>query len=260
MNIQQCRIICFSPTGGTAKIAAAIARGTELSVVVSDLTLPSHEEEPTPTLRENEFVILAAPVYYGRVAKTAIERMASLQGAGNPALVLVTYGNRHYDDALLELYTLAETAGFMPVAAAAFVAEHSFCTAEFPFATGRPDGADLSAAEDFGRRLVLRLRGGAAKLPGVPGNVPYKPYPHMHRAPLCTEACSLCGTCMSLCPTNAIYMEEGRLRTDEQRCIVCQACVKGCPAGARVDTASGASETRERLSTLIKERREPEIF
>ena len=258
MNIRKCRVVCFSPTGGTAKIAAAVARGMGFSVVVSDLTLPLHEER-APMSVEKEFVILAAPVYYGRVAKTAMERMASLQGGGNPALVLLSYGNRHYDDALQELYTLAEAAGFIPVAAAAFVAEHSFCTAAFPFAAGRPDGADLSAAEDFGRRLASQLRDGVVKLPGVPGNFPYKEYPDMHRAPLCTEACSLCGTCVSLCPVGAIYMEE-RIRTDEQRCIICQACVKGCPEGARVDTATGASETRERLSTLIKERREPEIF
>lgn len=259
MSLGRCRIICFSPTGGTKKIAFSIAGGLGFVFEVADLTLPE-KRFSTPEIKEDELVVLAAPVYYGRLARIAVDSFAALKGRGNPALLLVSYGNRQYDDALVELYDLAEAVNLVPVAAAAFVAEHSFSTKEYPFAKGRPDFGDTVAAEEFARSLAEKLAAGWKKLSGVPGNRPYKPYPEIHRAPRSLENCTRCGACAELCPVGAVQICDEGVDTNEQACILCQACVKGCPEGARVDGAPGAVEARERLNTLITERREPEVF
>ena len=53
----------------------------------------------------------------------------------------MTYGNRDYEDALVELYDLALSLGLTPFAAGAFIGEHSYSTPEMPVAEGRPDSS-----------------------------------------------------------------------------------------------------------------------
>ncbi|MDL2216429.1 4Fe-4S binding protein [Desulfovibrio sp. OttesenSCG-928-M14] len=259
MNPPICHVLCFSPTGTSRKLAIAVAEGLGMSFEMCDFTLPVHREY-YPRLGEYDVLLVSVPVYYGRVVKVATEYLAGLKGAGHPALLLVNYGNRHYDDALLELYHLAKACAVVPLAAGAFVSEHSFSTADFPMAAGRPDADDLDFARSFGARVAKKLALGGKELDGLPGNAPYKAYPDFHRAPLCNEKCTLCGYCAAICPTGAIRLVSGELRTDEQACIVCQACVKFCPEQARADVAPGALETRRHLLALTAERREPEIF
>lgn len=50
--------------------------------------------------------------------------------------------------------------GFNPVAAGAFVSEHSYSTGETPIAAGRPDADDMKAAEEFGRQVGEKLASG----------------------------------------------------------------------------------------------------
>lgn len=260
MNIDLCHIFCFSPTGSTLRVAEAIAVGTGLPFRISDVTLPEQRALETAFV-PNSLIVLAVPVYFGRVEKHAAGAVAALRGRGQPAVLVVNYGNRHYDDALLELHTLSKKAGFMPMAAGAFVSEHSFSTPEYPLAQGRPDRRDLERANLFGTEIMNRLADGPVPLPLPPGKRPYKDYPELHRAPVQhQEACSLCGLCEALCPVAAITIRDGLVITDEDICMVCQACVKGCPEGARTDTAPGGKETKERLIPLVKERREPEVF
>jgi ferredoxin len=40
--------------------------------------------------------------------------------------------------------------------------------------------------------------------------------------------CDECGTCVSVCPVNALLLEK-TLRVDQKTCISCGACVKACP-------------------------------
>lgn len=256
---RRCQVIVFSPTGTTRKVALSVADGLGLPQVMRDIT-PSDERNIVPSLRSDDVLLFAAPVYYGRVARHAAEYFAALKGQGQAALAVVNYGNRHYDDALLELCTLLGTLGFKPFAAAAFVSEHSFSTRIYPMAPGRPDADDLSLAVSFGTRAARKLEEGAEVVENVPGNAPYKSYPDFHRAPVSTEACTLCGVCVEMCPTGAITLNANGLFTNERACIVCQACVKNCPEDAREDSASGALETRQHLLPLVEARREPEFF
>jgi electron transfer flavoprotein alpha subunit len=46
-----------------------------------------------------------------------------------------------------------------------------------------------------------------------------------------TKICDLCGTCISVCPANALLLLTDALQVD-QKCTQCGACVKVCPFGA----------------------------
>ena len=110
----------FSPTGGCSKIATAIA-GARMTARV-DLCAPV-----TPVEVNAETPLLAVmPVYGGRLPAVAVQRLKALQGNGSPAIAVVVYGNRAYEDALLELRNTLTVAGFRVIAAAAFIAELNY--------------------------------------------------------------------------------------------------------------------------------------
>ncbi|WP_417016181.1 4Fe-4S binding protein [Alistipes sp.] len=248
----------FSPTGTTKKIARAIARGvaaptretSESSVREIDLT---HEENPAARIDGRTVTILAAPVYGGHVAPTASRRMEGIHGAGGPAVVVVVYGNRAFEHAAGELAELARRQGFNPIAAAAFVGEHSYSTPSTPIAAGRPDAADLAAAEAFGQSVRRKIDRGtpapvdASRLkerstPLVPMlrfiafairyMIRQRRHPDIAVPEGDPASCTHCGRCAAICPVQAIPRGD-ETRTDPSRCIRCCACVKGCPVGAR---------------------------
>ncbi|WP_428055973.1 hypothetical protein [Candidatus Avelusimicrobium alvi] len=88
----------------------------------------------------------AAPVYGGRIPAAAKERFLQLKGTQTPAVLLAVFGNRDYDDALLEMCDLALAGGLVPAACAAPVAEHSIMHS---VAAGRPDAADREKLAAF---------------------------------------------------------------------------------------------------------------
>ena len=265
MRIDGVRLVYFSPTGTTRKVLGGIARGLGFpEAECYDLTQPRQRQwDATP---ESVLTLLGAPVYAGRLPATAVARLRRVQGRGSPAVLVVVYGNRAYEDALLELRDLALDGGFTPVAAGAFVGEHSFSAPNTPIAVGRPDADDLRRAQEFGRIAAGKL----AVLPGlaamdplrVPGNLPYKDVTLPGGvAPETREAeCAHCGQCVTACPVGAVRLTDGVVVTDKALCIRCCACVKGCPTGARVVTDVGMLQTATRLATNCRQRKEPEYF
>ena len=197
--------------------------------------------------------VFAVPVYGGRVAPAALERLQEIRGEGTPAVVLAVYGNRAFGTAVAQLAAFVAERGFVPVAAGAFVGEHSYSTPGTPIAEGRPDTQDLAEAAAFGARIGRKLAHGetgpidAAKL-----REPHTPLlsklrfirfvlgyrRRQKRTPAVllpagdAARCTQCGRCVALCPTQAIARGD-ELHTDPTRCIRCCACVKGCAFGAR---------------------------
>ena len=115
MNIEKWIIAHFSPTGGTKKVADAIAAGLGTSVVEWDLT----KADATATLGENDALMAVLPVYAGRMPQISLERLSALKANGQKAVAVVVYGNREFDDALLETKNALEANGFQVIAAAA---------------------------------------------------------------------------------------------------------------------------------------------
>ena len=145
MNISSVKLVYFSPTGTTKKVLQGIARGLCVeSIEHVALTMPDADTKPIDNFT-NELVVIGAPVYGGRLPNDAVARLKRLKARNTPAVVVVVYGNREYEDALLELSNLSKELGFIPISAGAFIGEHSFSTGDMPIAEGRPDTKDIDA-------------------------------------------------------------------------------------------------------------------
>ena len=118
--------ILFSPTGGTKKAAAPFAEvfGREVSTI--DLTDASMDFSRI-SLDKEDICIVAVPSFGGRVPAIAAERLERIRANGAMAILVVVYGNRAYDDTLLELKTCLKRAGFRCAAAVAAVANIPSC-------------------------------------------------------------------------------------------------------------------------------------
>lgn len=273
-------LVFFSPTHTSAKIARAVGDGIGMGRrMETDLTL---DESADPIEITNALTVIAAPVYGGRVAPVALKRLKRLKGNNAPAILIAVYGNRNYEDALIELRDTAVELGFTPLSAGAFIGEHSYSTTNMPIAAGRPDASDLQIAFQFGQDSLNKLiektavtspeLQAACKLKSLGGKLsillssffikgtsPYKIVQAGKPAcPVCTEACFVCGECVEVCPTHAISISKdgSQIETDINRCIKCCACVKECPNEARVFHTPFAAILHEKFNT----RREPELF
>ena len=158
MNIGLVRLVYFSPTKTTKQIVEAIAEGTQyLPFAHLDLTPP--EEKSMTFVDPNELAIIGAPVYGGRIPVEAAIRLRRLKAQSIPAVIVVVYGNREYEDALLELRDITVETGFIPIASGAFIGEHSYSTEEKPIAHGRPDAYDIEKAKEFGKAIQKKVGG-----------------------------------------------------------------------------------------------------
>lgn len=257
----------FSATGTTEKvvkcIAEAAARELGGEALFHDVTSPE-VREGVIMFSSDDLVIFGTPVYIGRVPNLIKPWLETVKGNGALGVPVVVYGNRAYDDALLELYDMMTANGFSCTAAAAFVGEHSFSR---KLGAGRPDAADLQAAESFGARVAQLRAPLSAALPGRRPPQFYKaldddgtPFDIRKAKPHTdTALCNNCGLCASLCPMGSISVTDPTIV--EGICIKCGACVKRCPTGAK---SFNDTEYLRHLAILERNftssRNEPELF
>lgn len=265
MDIHSAKLIYFSPTQTTKKVVEAIAQGLRaLTVEHVDITKPGGELHTIGEVHD-DLVVIASPVYGGRIPVDVISRLQWVKGKNAPVVVVVLYGNRAYEDALLELRDLALAAGFKPVAAGAFIGEHSFSNSVTPIAAGRPDRDDLRKAEEFGKMIrnkLSNISGISEILPlHVPGAFPYKERKLSSDISPVTQddLCNRCEECAAVCPTAAISCNE-RIMADKTACIRCCACIKCCPTGARVMDDPHMRQVSDWLHAHCQERKEPETY
>lgn len=260
------RLLYFSPTGTTRKILEAIAAGLgEDKAKHINLTLAGAGVERKENIKGG-LTIIGVPVYTGRVASEAVSRLQRFKATDAPAVVVVVYGNREYEDALIELHNIAIEAGFTPIAGAAFIGEHSFSTKSIPIAYGRPDNNDLDRARSFGAMVKEKLKKSrkieAISKLNVPGNFPYRERGSARNiSPETNDSiCVRCEKCKEVCPTEAITFFNGLVKTDKEKCILCCARVKKCPIGARRLHDPQILQFIEKLSTSYSQRKEPEFY
>ena len=257
----------YSPTNTTKAIVKAIAKGTGISenqtyeTNLTSVNFKNNIKHP----KADDLVIIAGPVYAGRIAKTAFDRLNKIKFANNPTILVAVYGNRHYDDALADLKEFTQAKGLKSIAAGAFIGEHSYSNSKFPVALGRPDEKDLKIAANFGQKAINSLKEFECldEMPEieVPGTVPLperKKIPPMF-AETIEDKCIVCGKCKRFCPTGAIYLD-GVYKTRPELCTVCCACLKVCPEDARVIKSEFLQKFRSFLLEKCSERKEPEVF
>lgn len=250
MNIEKWIVAHFSPTGGTKRIADAIAAGFGTPVQKIDLTKSAVEM----SIGDNDALMAVLPVFAGRVPQLALKNLAALKANGQKAVAVVVYGNREYDDALLETKDALEENGFSVIAAAAFIAEHSIVRT---IAAARPDAEDETIARKFGADVMAKADD--AKPIHVPGNKPYKELKPSAYHPAADDNCVRCGVCAKQCPLGAISEEDPR-QPQNDICINCMRCVQVCPRHCRALPAAFMEMISKMLNEKASGYKQPSLF
>lgn len=258
MNIRQATGIYFSPTGHSKKAVLAIL--SQFCVYREELDLTAARRRPDYCFCEDELAIVGSPVYSGRLPELAVKRFRRLKGHNTPALILVTYGSRAFEDALVELEDVMQEQGFLPMAAAAVVAGHNIVP---KIAEGRPDKADLDKLKQFSARCADAIRNlpGASRIrvPSLPGSRPYLPFKPVSVKIKVSGTCSNCGICVRECPVQAISRTDPRVM-DEERCISCMRCIEVCPRGGRRLSSLFSIAAGMKLKQVCNPEKKPEFF
>lgn len=246
MHISHVTAVYYSATGNTQSVTERIARriadALGVSMAVCDYTLPENRTE-TKHFGAGELVVFGTPVYAGRVPNKMLPVVQNMFKAdGALAVPVVTFGNRNFDNGLIELRNELENNGFHTIAAAGAACSHVFSD---KIAPGRPDADDQKLLDDFADRTakkVLEMTEIPAPI-AVRGDEPVGPYytplgtdgkpaVFLKAKPLTNmERCDKCMICAKVCPMGSISLEDPSLV--EGICIKCQACVKKCPHGAK---------------------------
>jgi ferredoxin len=266
LDLKKAYAVYLSPTGTTERAVFAVAEGTGLPSEKIDLTTLKSRQGLNRSFTKDELVIVGMPVYGGRLPMNVENFFSGLKGNTTPTVALVMYGNREYEDALIELKIRLEERGFKVIAGAAFIGEHTFSK---KIATERPNANDLKIAVEFGKRVNKEIDKTIAGTLIVKGNYPYvaqrfnPAHPRfltLHATIITTEDCTHCGICAENCPWGAINIDDEAIY-DTTKCMRCLRCIKLCPEGAKkiVDPEfyTLVKGFEERLNAV---RKEPEMF
>lgn len=258
MNISTLNLVYFSATGTTKKVLEHISNGIGIEPAKKIGIIKGQKEDIT--FKKDDLVIFGAPVYAGRIPSITIESFNKFKGDSTPAIITCVYGNRDYDDALLELKNVVESNNFKVISAGAFVAEHSI----FPsVGKKRPDDIDTNLITDFGKKSMAFLRQMETSILSeikVKGNNPYKTPGAIPLKPKGDKKCNYCGLCVKQCPVNAIDINNPK-RTDKNTCISCAHCISICPQKSRKFGGLIYKIASKKFQSAYGNiRKEPEVF
>lgn len=247
MNVVE---IIFSPTGGTLKVANMI--GGHWSGNITQIDLSNAKTDFTKCeIEQEDMVLVAMPSFGGRAPAVAMERFRQIRGNGAKCTIVCVYGNRAYEDTLVEMEDAAKEAGFRVIAAVAAVAEHSIMP---QYATNRPDAADEKQLAGFAAQIASRDE----NVVSIPGNRPYKKSGGAGLIPKPTKDCAKCGLCAEKCPVRAINSMD--FKADSKKCISCMRCLKQCPHHARRVNGAMVSIASMAIKKACSVRKENELF
>lgn len=242
--------IIFSPTGGTERVADILGRRWGESTTKIDLS-DSGVDFSRCVIDKEDQVLVAMPSFGGRAPAVAIERLKKIPGNGAKCTLVCVYGNRAYEDTLVEMEDAANESGFRVVAAVAAVAQHSILP---QYAAGRPDAADQKQLEAFAEQIGAKAEAAGS----IPGGRPYKKAGGAGLVPKPTKACVKCGLCAQRCPVQAI--DPVSFVADSKKCIGCMRCAEQCPQHARKVNGAMVAVAAAAIKTACSVRKENELF
>lgn len=274
MRPRKVTAVYFSGTGTTKTAVTRIARvmAEKLNTACEEFsyTLPAARAELLQ-FSADDLVVFGSPVYAGRVPNVLLPYLKEkVKGCGALAVPVVLFGNRNFDDGLIELRNILTDDGFCCVAAGGFVGEHSFSRT---LGAGRPDAADLAEMDAFAAAAaekVAALIAAPEEPVSVRGETPIRPYytPRDRQGtPInilkvkpktAPDKCSGCGLCAAICPMGSIDPNDPAAVTGI--CIKCCACVKGCPTGAKYYDDAGYLYHQHELEEGYARRADNETF
>ncbi|MFI3239007.1 MAG: 4Fe-4S binding protein [Bacteroidales bacterium] len=250
-------LIYFSATYTTKRISEYIANGVCSAVQSHDVTNTSIKSDIELNDTE-DLLIVAMPVYAGRIPPQAVKSLNRFKTTTNtPAIILCVYGNREYDDALIEMWDIVKGNGFRVISAAAFVAQHSI----FPkVAANRPDADDWCVIDNYINKCkeLLADKDAITEIEVI-GNRPYKTPGSIPITPTGNRRCKNCGVCAELCPVGAIDKANPR-KTDAEICIHCGRCIVVCSQKARNFHSLLYKVASYKFSKANTKRKSPEII
>lgn len=196
MNLTQ---LVFSPTGGTRQVVNTLTAEWSGSVNTVDMT-DAKVDFAAIQCTQDDVAVIAVPSYGGRVPGLAAERIAKIHGNQAGCVIVCVYGNRAYEDTLVELEDLAQQSGFRVIAAVAAIAEHSIM---HQYAAGRPDPRDREELRHFAQKIFEKINQNETASTSalqIPGNRPYKKAGGAGLVPKADKRCTGCGLCAENCP------------------------------------------------------------
>lgn len=224
-------LVYFSSTKTTQRtvraIGRALAKAFDIPVQEYDFTLPNARSRKLH-FASDQLVVVGSPVYGGVMPLLVREYLAQhVTGEKTACILAAVYGNRNFDDCLVEMQDLMEENGFVVTAAAACIGEHSYSTA---IASGRPNAQDLALAEEFGKQVAQNF------LPAQLCRPLHRPCPApartasaslllrwLRRPPTAASAAECASTTARSAPSTATTQPRWMLRSV---CVVCPVC--GC--------------------------------
>lgn len=248
--------IVFSPTGGTKKVENILA--DTFGETTERINLTEYGIDFTNSkIEKDSLVVIAAPVFEGVIPDIAIERLKQIQGNGAMCVCVAVYGNRAYDDGLIELTDVAKLQGFKPVASIGAVAEHSIMR---KFGAGRPDDEDRKELIAFAQKITEKLaRDDFSTEYFVPGSHEYKRLGNLNVVPKGNNKCINCGKCAKVCPVGAI--DPSNIKTaDKTKCISCMGCIAACPVNARKLPAPLIAAAELAMKSKLSKRKTNDLF
>lgn len=220
--------IYFSPTGGTKRVVVSLADNfKDYQPEYLDLTHPRQRAKEY-SFSKDDFVIVGCPVYAGQLPQVQ-GLLHNLSGNNTPCVIVACYGNRHYENTLAQMQLLLANQGFCVIGGAAVVIPHIFSKI---LGANRPDAEDMAVLKDFSANISLKL----AQKNFAPITVPGDAVPEIKKPiPVAKifheDNCTMCGTCIELCPVEAISADS--MEQVDAECINCMRCAKYCPTNAR---------------------------
>jgi len=213
----------FSPTGGVKKVMDILTEGLsvdrQIDLSAADVDYSAY------SFTEEDVCLIGVPSFGGRVPTIVLERLRQMRANGAMAVLVVVFGNRAYDDTLLELKTEAIACGYMVGAAVAAVAEHSIMR---QYGEGRPDAQDEAELRQFSKEIAeLITNRKSVKDFAVPGSSQYREYGGVPFKPNADKSCTKCGLCAEKCPVQAIP-HDNPASLDKEKCISCLRCITIC--------------------------------